>query len=99
MRPRMIGGLIRLIDAVNDRVGRAVAWLTFLLVVVTTYDVVMRYIFRISFVFIQELEWHLFAIMFLVAAGYAHLKGTHVRVDIFYPRIPAGSRDGSCSRP
>ena len=92
MRPRMIGGLIRLIDAVNDRVGRAVSWLTFLLVVVTTYDVVLRYIFRVSFVFVQELEWHLFAIMFLVAAGYAHLKGTHVRVDIFYARISPRAR-------
>lgn len=78
--------LSRRIDAVNDRVGRVVAWLTFLMVVVTTYDVVMRYLFRISFVFIQELEWHLFAVLFLVAAGYTHLKGDHVRVDIFYAR-------------
>jgi len=54
---------------------------------VTTYDVAMRYLFRKSFVFIQELEWHLFAILFLIAAGYTHLKGDHVRVDIIYARM------------
>ena len=82
-----VRALIRRIDAVNDWVGRATAWLTFLLVLVTTYDVAMRYLFQKSFVFIQEMEWHIFAIMFLVAAGYTHLKGDHVRVDIFYARM------------
>ena len=52
--------------------------------VVTTYDVIMRYLFSITYVFIQELEWHIFAVMFLMAAGYAHLRGDHVRVDIIY---------------
>lgn len=83
----LVRAVIGWIDAVNDWVGRAASWLTLLLVVVTTYDVVMRYLFRKSFVFIQEMEWHLFAIMFLIAAGYTHLKGDHVRVDIFYARM------------
>lgn len=77
----------RRIDAVNEWFGRGTAWLALLLVVVTTYDVASRYLFRKSFVFIQELEWHLFAILFLIAAGYTHLKGDHVRVDIFYARM------------
>lgn len=79
--------LIRIIDGVNDRVGRWSAWLALLLVLVTTYDVLMRYLFRVSFVFIQELEWHIFAVMFLITAGYAHLLNSHVRVDIFYARF------------
>jgi TRAP-type mannitol/chloroaromatic compound transport system permease small subunit len=78
---------IRAIDAVNDRVGRWASWLAVLLVAVTTYDVVMRYLFRISFVFVQELEWHLFAVMFLIGAGYTHLRNDHVRVDIIYARL------------
>ncbi len=84
--------VIRVIDAVNDRVGRGSAWLALLLVVVTTYDVFMRYLFRTSFVFVQELEWHLFAVMFLMTAGYAHLRDSHVRVDIFYARLPERAR-------
>jgi TRAP-type mannitol/chloroaromatic compound transport system permease small subunit len=77
-------GLSRVVDAVNDRVGRSVRLLTLLLVLVTTADVVMRYLFRTSFVFVQEAEWHIFAVLFLLAAGYAHLKKDHVRVDIIY---------------
>lgn len=79
-------GLSRAVDAVNDRVGRSVRLLTLLLVLVTTVDVVMRYLFRTSFVFVQEAEWHIFAVLFLLAAGYAHLKKDHVRVDIIYAR-------------
>jgi len=83
----LVRAVIRRIDAVNDWVGRGTSWLALLLVALTTYDVISRYLFRKSFVFIQEMEWHIFAIMFLIAAGYTHLKGDHVRVDIFYARM------------
>ena len=75
------------IDSINDWVGRGVAWITFLLVVVVFVDVVMRYLFSTSFVFTQELEWHLFSFVFLVGAGYTLLKDGHVRVDILYQSV------------
>jgi TRAP-type mannitol/chloroaromatic compound transport system permease small subunit len=84
--------LSRGIDRVNAAVGRITRVLALLMVVVTTYDVMMRYVFRSSFVFVQELEWHLFAVMFLLAAGYAHLRNDHVRVDIFYARMSPRAR-------
>lgn len=87
-----LAGLSRAIDRMNAGVGRVTRVLTLLMVLVTTYDVIMRYVFRSSFVFVQELEWHLFAILFLMAAGYAHLKNDHVRVDIFYARMPKKSQ-------
>ena len=86
--PSFLLAVVRGIDAVNDRVGRWAAWLALLLVAVVSYDVVMRYLFNITYVFIQELEWHIFAVMFLTTAGYAHLLDSHVRVDIFYVRFP-----------
>ena len=85
--PLLPFALVRWIDQLNDRVGRATSWLTAVMVVVTTSDVLLRYVFNTSFVFIQELEWHLFAVLFLMAAGYTHLKGNHVRVDILYTRL------------
>ncbi len=88
----LLRAAVRPIDAVNEWIGRGTAWLALLLVVVTTYDVASRYLFRKSFVFVQELEWHLFAILFLIAAGYTHLKGDHVRVDIFYARMSPRNR-------
>lgn len=63
-----------------------------MVVVVVFVDVVMRYAFNTSFVFTQELEWHLFAFIFLMGAGYTLLKDGHVRVDIFYQSMSAKSQ-------
>ena len=79
--------LSRWIDGINEKVGRIVAWVSLGLVVVIFVDVTMRYIFNTSFVFTQELEWHLFAFIFLIGAGFTLLYDGHVRVDIFYQRL------------
>ncbi len=75
------------IDRSNEAVGRMVSWISLLLVLVVFVDVVMRYLFKTSFVFTQELEWHLFAFIFLIGAGYTLLHDGHVRVDIIYQRL------------
>ncbi len=75
------------IDRVNEWIGQLVAWVTLGLVLVVFIDVVMRYLFNTSFVFTQELEWHLFGFIFLIGAGYTLLHDGHVRVDIIYQRI------------
>ena len=77
----------RWIDTLNEWVGRGVAWVTLGLVVVVFVDVLMRYILNVSFVFTQELEWHLFGFIFLIGAGYTLLHDGHVRVDIIYQRL------------
>jgi TRAP-type mannitol/chloroaromatic compound transport system permease small subunit len=79
--------LSRWIDNLNEWVGRGVAWVTAGLVMVVFVDVLMRYIFNTSFVFTQELEWHLFGFIFLIGAGYTLLHDGHVRVDIIYQRL------------
>ncbi|MGD8290369.1 MAG: TRAP transporter small permease subunit [Desulfobacterales bacterium] len=79
--------LSRWIDTFNERVGRGVAWVTLGLVLVVFVDVLMRYILNTSFVFTQELEWHLFGFIFLMGAGYTLLHDGHVRVDIIYQRL------------
>ena len=84
--------LARWIDTLNEYVGRGVSWVSLGLVLVVFVDVVMRYLFKTSFVFTQELEWHLFAFIFLIGAGYTLLKDGHVRVDIVYQRLGYKSR-------
>ncbi len=74
------------IDTLNEWVGRGTGWVAFGLVVVVFTDVLMRYAFNTSFVFVQELEWQLFAFIFLIGAGYTLLYDGHVRVDIIYQR-------------
>jgi len=82
-----LSALCRWIDTLNRWVGHGVAYVTSLLIIVVFMDVVMRYAFSTSFVFIQELEWHLFAFIFLMGAGYTLSKDGHVRVDIIYQRM------------
>ncbi len=80
------------IDSMNEVVGRMVSWVSLLLVLVVFVDVFMRYLFRTSFVFVQEMEWHLFAFIFLIGAGYTLLHDGHVRVDIIYQRLGVKGR-------
>jgi TRAP-type mannitol/chloroaromatic compound transport system permease small subunit len=84
---KAIKWLSDVIDSLNEWVGRGVAWVTLGLVLVVFVDVVMRYLFNTSFVFTQELEWHLFGFIFLIGAGYTLLHDGHVRVDIIYQRL------------
>ena len=60
------------------------SWLVLAMVLVIVYDVGMRYLFQIGSVGLQELEWHLFALIFLFGAAYTFKHDGHVRVDIFY---------------
>jgi TRAP-type mannitol/chloroaromatic compound transport system permease small subunit len=79
--------VVRLIDALNNRVGQFISWLSTLLVLVVCYDVFTRYFLRSSSVAMQELEWHVFAVLFLIGAAYTLKEDSHVRVDVFYSTL------------
>jgi TRAP-type mannitol/chloroaromatic compound transport system permease small subunit len=82
-----VRALARRIDALQERIGRGVSWLMFGMVAVVFSDVIFRYLFNPSWVFVQELEWHLFGLVYLLAAGYTMLYDEHVRVDILYSKL------------
>jgi TRAP-type mannitol/chloroaromatic compound transport system permease small subunit len=77
-------------DRLSDAVGRAISWLTLAMVLVTFAVVILRYVFSIGWVWLQESYVWMHGIVFMVGAGYALLEDAHVRVDIFYR--PAGRR-------
>jgi TRAP-type mannitol/chloroaromatic compound transport system permease small subunit len=83
---------IALIDGINRTVGRAVMWLTLATVVVCGTVVLLRYAAGLGFVWLQELYIWTHAMTFLLAAGFAYLLDSHVRVDIFYARMGARGR-------
>jgi TRAP-type mannitol/chloroaromatic compound transport system permease small subunit len=72
------------IDKANEKFGYASAFLVLFLVFITAADVTLRYLFRAGSVAFQELEWHLYAANFIMAAGWTMLKDGHVRIDILY---------------
>ena len=88
-----LAALTRVIDAANEHIGRVASWLALLMVLLQFVVVVMRYIFGVGFIFMQEGVIYLHATLFMVGAGYTLLHGGHVRVDIFYrdarPRLRA----------
>ncbi len=84
--------IIKIIDAANEKVGSATAWLSFVLVLVVCYDVFTRYFLKVSSVAVQELEWHLFSVLFLLSAAYTLKNDGHVRVDVIYSRLNKKSK-------
>ncbi|MBT8129986.1 MAG: TRAP transporter small permease subunit [Gammaproteobacteria bacterium] len=70
-----------------DWSGRTVSWLTLLMVIVTFIIVVLRYVFDIGWIALQESVTYMHAMVFLVGASWTLQKEAHVRVDIFYSRF------------
>lgn len=81
---KFLNRYIEFVNRINSTIGKYTSWLTSVLVLVVVFDVIIRYIFNESSVAIQELEWHLFSIIFLMGAAYTFQKDDHVRVDLFY---------------
>lgn len=76
--------LSQLISACSEWSGKFVSWLVLVLVLLVSYDVSMRYLFSSGSIALQEMEWHLFAIIFLMGAAYTFKHDDHVRLDLFY---------------
>lgn len=70
-----------------DGMGHLCTVLMILMVLNVFYDVVMRYFFNDVSIGMQELEWHLFAAMFMFGLGFTLKEDAHVRVDIFYEKL------------
>lgn len=79
--------LSKLLDALNERVGRAVSWLTLAMVLTTFAVVVLRYLFNYGSIAMQESVTYLHALVFMLGAAYTLKHDGHVRVDIFYQRF------------
>jgi TRAP-type mannitol/chloroaromatic compound transport system permease small subunit len=75
---------VRLAEASNARTGRAVAWLTLLMVAIVFVGVALRYGFALGWIAMQESYVWLHGCVFMLGAGYTLLHDEHVRVDIVY---------------
>jgi TRAP-type mannitol/chloroaromatic compound transport system permease small subunit len=82
----------RAIDALNERVGRIVLWFVLVMVLVSAGNAVSRYLFNISSNAFLELQWYLFALVFLLCAGYTLLHNEHIRIDVVTSRFSARTR-------
>ena len=82
--------LLQLENAINRFsawLGKVAAVLFLLLLCNVFYDVITRYVFNDVSIGMQEMEWHLYAAMFLLGVPYAIRTEGHVRVDVIYERL------------
>lgn len=79
--------LNRILQGINEWVGRFIAWLTFFMVLVTFLVVTLRYVFDLGWIAMQESVVYMHAIVFMLGAAYTLKHQGHVRVDIFYQRF------------
>jgi len=75
------------IDALNERVGRSVYWLVLIMVLISAGNAISRKGFNLSSNALLEIQWYLFAAVFLLCAGYTLKRNEHVRVDVISGRL------------
>ena len=80
------------LERLADFTGAAIAWLTVLMVVGTFVIVVLRYAFDLGWIAMQESITWMHAAVFMLGAAYTLKEDEHVRVDIFYRRLPGKRR-------
>ena len=83
----------RTIDAISERIGSVLIWLLLATVLISTVNAIIRKVFSIGSNAWLELQWYLFAAVFLLGAGYAFLHNAHVRIDFISGRLSARTRN------
>lgn len=79
--------LSRFIDRLSEWIGRSVAWLVLLAVLISTGNATYRKAFSNSSNSLLEIQWYLFSAVFLLAAGYTLMRQEHVRIDVVLGRF------------
>ena len=84
----------RFIDTLNDRLGRAVAFLIVPMIVIMVAEVVLRYFFNAPTIWALEGTQLLFGFMFMLGAGYTLKEDGHIRVEIAYTFVSSRVQSG-----
>ena len=89
---RVLLAFSRGIDALNERIGRVVLWLVLAMALLSSINAVSRYLFNRSSNAWLELQWYMFAAVFLLCAGYTLLHNEHIRIDVISSRFSSRTR-------
>lgn len=88
----MLDKTINIIDGITARLGVYGSWLAFLMVLVMVLIVVLRYVFQVGSIALQESVMYINALIFTLGVAYTLKEQAHVRVDVFYNRISQESQ-------
>ena len=80
------------LEKLVELVGKLCSWIWVILIVLIVTNVVLRYALRTNFIAMEEMQWHLYAVGFLMALSFAILFDGHVRVDVVAERLQLRTR-------
>ena len=89
---KLLLGLSRAIDALNEQIGKLTYWLILAAVLISTANAIARYAFTMSSNAWLEIQWYLFSFVFLFCAGYTLLHNQHVRIDVVTGHLSGRAR-------
>jgi TRAP-type mannitol/chloroaromatic compound transport system permease small subunit len=85
--------LSRLIDALTERIGKLAMWFILATTMISAGNAIVRKIFDTSSNAFLEIQWYLFAAVFMLGSGYAFLRNAHVRIDFISSKFSARGRN------
>lgn len=90
---KLLLSISQLIDALTDRIGKLAMWLVLATTLISAGNAIIRKVFGTSSNAWLEIQWYLFAAVFMLGSGYAFLKNAHVRIDFVSSRFSARTRN------
>lgn len=85
--------LSRLIDALTERIGKLAMWFILATTMISAGNAIVRKLFDTSSNAFLEIQWYLFAAVFMLGSGYAFLRNAHVRIDFISSKFSARGRN------
>jgi len=85
--------LARMIDAINERIGKIIVWLVLVSVLISAGNAVMRKAFDISSNAFLEIQWYLFSAIFLLGASWTLLRNEHIRIDVLSSHLSSRAQN------
>ena len=90
---KMTSGISNFLDKAILKIGNASAWLIAVLIVSILVQVILRYVFKTTIVALEEIQWHLYAIIIMLGLSYSSIKDSHIRLDIMHSRFSWKSKE------
>lgn len=81
------------VDGLNTVIGKLTMWLILATTLISAGNAIVRKIFNVSSNGLLEIQWYLFAAVFLLGAGYGFLKNSHVRIDFISSKLSHRARN------
>lgn len=85
--------LSRVIDSINERIGKVAAWAIVVAILVSAINAIIRRVFGVSSNAWLELQWYLFGAVFMLCAAWTLKANEHIRIDIVSSRLSKRGRD------